>query len=72
MWIDKAQTWQLARDLGGEALVDLVRDDTHTCYMGDRTQRHAWGFGCGTCPACELRAQGWRRYRDACADGHAA
>ena len=62
MWIDKADTWRLAESLGGPALVDLVVDATHTCYLGDRTQRHAWGYGCGSCPACELRAAGWRRY----------
>jgi 7-cyano-7-deazaguanine synthase len=62
MWIDKAQTWELADELGQAALVDLIREDTHTCYNGDRTHRHDWGFGCGACPACELRAQGYRRY----------
>jgi 7-cyano-7-deazaguanine synthase len=67
MWIDKAATWELARDLGaksgqpqgGQALVDLIVEHTHTCYLGDRTHRHAWGYGCGTCPACELRARGY-------------
>lgn len=58
MWLDKAQTWQLARELGGDALVQLVVEDTHTCYLGERTIRHSWGFGCGHCPACELRARG--------------
>ena len=58
MWIDKAQTWQLARTLGGDALVDLIVEDTHTCYLGERRTRHAWGYGCGQCPACELRARG--------------
>lgn len=62
MWIDKAETWALAERLGGEALVGLVRDETHSCYNGVREQRHDWGFGCGTCPACALRAQGWARY----------
>jgi 7-cyano-7-deazaguanine synthase len=62
MWLDKAQTWQLARDLGGDALVALVRDETHTCYAGDRTHRHDWGYGCGECPACRLRAEGWQRF----------
>ncbi|WP_295377016.1 7-cyano-7-deazaguanine synthase QueC [uncultured Pseudacidovorax sp.] len=62
MWIDKAQTWQLAETLGGQGLVDLIVEDTHTCYEGDRTQRHDWGWGCGHCPACELRAQGWAGY----------
>jgi len=62
MWIDKAETWMLAEELGGEALIALVRDETHTCYIGDRVNRHAWGWGCGTCPACELRADGYRRF----------
>ncbi|MCU0941119.1 MAG: 7-cyano-7-deazaguanine synthase QueC [Hydrogenophaga sp.] len=59
MWIDKAQTWRLAHQLGGDALIGLIVEHTHTCYLGDREHRHAWGFGCGTCPACELRARGW-------------
>jgi 7-cyano-7-deazaguanine synthase len=63
MWIDKADTWRMAEALGGTALVDLIVEHTHTCYLGDRTHRHAWGYGCGTCPACELRARGWERYR---------
>jgi 7-cyano-7-deazaguanine synthase len=62
MWIDKAQTWAMAHRLGGDALVDLIVEDTHTCYQGDRVHRHAWGYGCGGCPACELRAAGWARY----------
>jgi 7-cyano-7-deazaguanine synthase len=62
MWIDKAQTWQLAHRLGGDALVALITEETHTCYLGDRQTRHAWGYGCGTCPACELRARGHARY----------
>ncbi len=64
MWLDKAQTWQLAEKLGGPALVDLIVEHSHTCYLGERTQRHAWGWGCGHCPACELRARGWERYRE--------
>src|SRR3546814_19491866 len=63
MWIDKAQTWRLARDLGGDNLVDLIVTETHTCYLGDRSLRHAWGVGCGECPACQLRADGYDRYR---------
>jgi 7-cyano-7-deazaguanine synthase len=59
MWVDKAATWQMAQSLGGEALVEIVRKDTHTCYRGERGQLHAWGHGCGTCPACELRAKGY-------------
>lgn len=62
MWIDKAQTWNLAQDLGGRPLVDLIVEDTHTCYLGTRGTRHAWGYGCGTCPACHLRADGFRRF----------
>jgi 7-cyano-7-deazaguanine synthase len=62
MWIDKAATWAMAHRLGGQPLVDLIIEDTHTCYLGDRSHRHAWGHGCGTCPACELRARGWERY----------
>ncbi|MGK9165698.1 7-cyano-7-deazaguanine synthase QueC [Inquilinus limosus] len=65
MWIDKAETWRLAASLGGEALVELIRDETHSCYRGDRGQSHEWGYGCGECPACALRAEGWRRFRDA-------
>ncbi len=62
MWLDKAQTWAMAHDLGGESLVELMRRDTHTCYQGDRTHWHAWGFGCGSCPACDLRAKGHDAY----------
>ena len=62
MWIDKAGTWGLAQDLGGPALVALIREHSHSCYLGDRTTRHDWGYGCGTCPACELRAGGWRAW----------
>jgi 7-cyano-7-deazaguanine synthase len=64
MWRDKAATWELAFELGGMALVDVIRERTHTCYLGNRTDRHAWGYGCGSCPACELRAQGWERWTD--------
>src|SRR5690606_2471224 len=65
MWIDKAATWQLARALGGEPLVELVVESTDTCYLGDREHRHDWGYGCGECPACQLRAAGWRTFRGA-------
>jgi 7-cyano-7-deazaguanine synthase len=65
MWIDKAATWALAERLGGVALVDLVREHTHSCYLGDRARRHDWGYGCGDCPACMLRAAGHARYREA-------
>ena len=60
MWLSKAETWELAHKLGGDALTDLIIEHTHTCYRGERGKRHAWGYGCGTCPACELRAQGLR------------
>lgn len=63
MHIDKAATWQLAHDLGGDALVRLIVEDTHTCYLGTRGARHDWGHGCGTCPACDLRAKGWHRWQ---------
>ncbi len=62
MWIDKAATWRLAEELGGRGLVDLIRDETVSCYRGDREHRHAWGFGCGDCDACKLRARGWESY----------
>jgi 7-cyano-7-deazaguanine synthase len=62
MWIDKAGTWALAEALGGAALVDLIVEHTHTCYTSDRTTRHAWGYGCGRCPACRLRARGWETW----------
>jgi 7-cyano-7-deazaguanine synthase len=62
MWIDKAATFALALDLGGQAFVDLLVKDTHTCYLGDRAHRHAWGYGCGTCPACRLRADGFAKW----------
>lgn len=64
MWRDKAATWALTHDLGGDALVEMIRLRSHSCYLGDRTQHHAWGYGCGTCPACELRANGWQRWRN--------
>ena len=62
MWIDKADTWALAASLGGQPLVDLIIEHTHTCYLGDRAHRHAWGYGCNQCPACELRAKGYERW----------
>jgi 7-cyano-7-deazaguanine synthase len=62
MRIDKAGTWALAEQLGGPALVDLIVEHTHTCYTPDRTTRHAWGYGCGQCPACLLRAKGWAKW----------
>ena len=63
MLMDKAATWGLAHDLGGDRLVSLIVEDTHTCYLGDRSMRHEWGYGCGTCPACQLRARGYARWR---------
>jgi 7-cyano-7-deazaguanine synthase len=63
MWRDKAETFRMADEIGGPALLDLVVEETHTCYRGDRTRRHPWGYGCGACPACDLRADGWRRFR---------
>ena len=65
MWIDKARTWAMTGRLGGDALVELIREHSHSCYLGDRSQKHGWGFGCGTCPACELRADGWARWKAA-------
>ncbi len=63
MWIDKAQTWALAHALGGNTLVALIVNETHTCYLGDHTTKNEWGFGCTTCPACELRSKGWHKWR---------
>ena len=68
MWIDKAETFALAEEIGGHAFVDLLVEETHTCYLGDRSRRHDWGYGCGECPACRLRAEGfakWKRGREA-------
>jgi len=65
MWLDKAATWEMARDLGGEALVELIQQDTHTCYKGDRSKQYDWGYGCGDCPACELRSKGVAAYKAA-------
>ena len=62
MWRDKAATWALAQALGGDPLVQLVLEETHSCYLGDRAHRHAWGYGCGDCPACELRRAGWEAF----------
>ena len=62
MWLDKAQSWKLAEELGGQALVELIRTDTHTCYLGERGTLHAWGHGCASCPACALRARGYQEY----------
>jgi len=62
MWIDKAATWRLAQSLGGARLTDLIVEESHTCYLGERGTRHAWGYGCGQCPACRLRAEGYARF----------
>jgi 7-cyano-7-deazaguanine synthase len=62
MWIDKAETFALAVDIGGKAFLDLLIEDSHSCYLGDRSKRHDWGYGCGTCPACQLRAQGFAKF----------
>jgi 7-cyano-7-deazaguanine synthase len=62
MWIDKVATWALAADLGGRPLVELIRVESHTCYRGDHDTLHAWGYGCGACPACELRRAGWNEF----------
>jgi 7-cyano-7-deazaguanine synthase len=64
MWLDKVQTWKLAHELGGAGLVNLIRQSSHTCYLGERGVRHEWGYGCGECPACALRAKGWRQYAE--------
>jgi 7-cyano-7-deazaguanine synthase len=69
MALTKAQTWALASGLGGEALVELIVEESHTCYRGERGRRHAWGHGCGTCPACDLRRTGWEAW---VADGRPA
>jgi 7-cyano-7-deazaguanine synthase len=63
MFIDKAATWRLAESLGGEALVKLIVEETHTCYLGERGELHEWGHGCGHCPACALRAKGFAQYK---------
>ena len=63
MWIDKAATFALGHEIGGEPLVDLLVEETHTCYLGDRSHRHEWGYGCGKCPACRLRAEGFAKWK---------
>lgn len=65
MWIDKSATWKLAEQLGGDSLLSLVRDDTHTCYLGDRTKKFEWGFGCNSCPSCDLRRIGYDNFMKA-------
>ena len=66
MWVDKAATFEMAHEIGADALVDVLVEDTHTCYLGDRSRRHPWGYGCGTCPACRLRADGYARWKAEC------
>ena len=63
MWIDKAETFALAVEIGGDAFLDLLIEESHSCYLGDRTRRHEWGYGCGTCPACQLRAHGFAKFK---------
>jgi 7-cyano-7-deazaguanine synthase len=63
MWIDKAETFALAVEIGGEAFLDLLIEDSHSCYLGNRSKRHDWGYGCGTCPACQLREQGFAKFK---------
>jgi 7-cyano-7-deazaguanine synthase len=63
MWVDKAGTFAMAEQIGGKAFLDLVIEDSHSCYLGDRTKRHDWGYGCGECPACQLRAKGFSEFK---------
>lgn len=65
MWLDKGQTWALAQELGGSAFLEIVREQSHTCYQGDRSSRHVWGYDCATCPACELRKHGYDSFTQA-------
>jgi 7-cyano-7-deazaguanine synthase len=62
MWRDKKATWELARELGGDPLVELIRTESHSCYLGERETLHDWGYGCGQCPACDLRRKGWQGF----------
>lgn len=62
MWLNKAQTWRLAEDLGNQDLVTLIQEESHTCYIGNRQFKYEWGYGCGSCPACELRRRGYEQY----------
>jgi len=65
MWLDKAETWKMAQELGGDPLLQVIRNETHTCYLGDHVTKSDWGYGCGTCPACELRKSGFKKFMDA-------
>lgn len=62
MWLDKSQTWELSYELGGKQLVDMICKNTHTCYLGERSNKFDWGYGCGTCPACDIRKRGWEKF----------
>ena len=64
MWIDKENTWKMAHELGGDKLIEGIKNHTHTCYMGNRSQLNEWGYGCGECPACNLRSNGYRLWKD--------
>ena len=72
MRLSKAETWGLAHELGRDALIDFILEETHSCYRGVREQRHAWGYGCAACPACELRAKGFAEWQSTIGDAHAA
>ena len=63
MWVDKAQTWKMAHEIGGEKLIEGIKKHTHTCYIGDREHFHEWGYGCGECPACNLRSNGYKQWK---------
>ena len=65
MWLDKAETWKMAQELGGDPLLQVIRNETHTCYLGDHVTKSDWGYGCGTCPACELRKSGYNKFMGA-------
>ena len=66
MWIDKAATFALAQEIGGDKLLQLVVEETHSCYLGERSRLHEWGYGCGECPACQLRAAGFAKWKKEC------
>ena len=63
MWVNKAQTWKMAHEIGGEKLIEGIKKHTHTCYIGDREHFHEWGYGCGECPACNLRSNGYKQWK---------
>ena len=65
MWLDKAETWKMAQELGGDPLLQVIQNETHTCYLGDHVTKSDWGYGCGTCPACELRKSGYKKFMGA-------